>query len=75
MFRGYSPIEFHKEFKVLLRQMKGLNALPSCFTFPLVLKSCVKINALKEGEELDYFAIKSGFRGAPFVAATLMDMW
>ncbi|KAF9674086.1 hypothetical protein SADUNF_Sadunf10G0091200 [Salix dunnii] len=61
MFRAYSPIEFHEEVKVLFRQMKGLNALPSCFTFPLVLKSRVKINALKEGEELDYFVIESGF--------------
>ncbi|KAI9387120.1 hypothetical protein POPTR_010G123901v4 [Populus trichocarpa] len=54
--------------------MKGLNVLPNCLTFPLVLKSCVKINALKEGEELLCFVIKSGFRANTFVAATLIDM-
>ncbi|KAG6757759.1 hypothetical protein POTOM_038084 [Populus tomentosa] len=55
--------------------MKGLNVLPNCVNFPLVLKSCVKINALKEGgEELLCFVIKSGFRANPFVAASLIDM-
>ncbi|KAL3578489.1 hypothetical protein D5086_019993 [Populus alba] len=55
--------------------MKGLNVLPNCLNFPPVLKSCVKINALKEGgEELLCFVIKSGFRANPFVAATLIVM-
>ncbi|KAG6759628.1 hypothetical protein POTOM_036112 [Populus tomentosa] len=55
--------------------MKGLNVLPNWLNFPPVLKSCVKINALKEGgEELLCFVIKSGFRANPFVAATLIVM-
>ncbi|KAJ6318317.1 hypothetical protein OIU76_013786 [Salix suchowensis] len=48
MFRGYSQNESHKDVIVLFRQMKGFDVTPNCFTFPVILKSCVKINALKE---------------------------
>ncbi|KAG6764199.1 hypothetical protein POTOM_031658 [Populus tomentosa] len=75
MFRGYSQNESHKNVIVLFRQMKGLDVMPNCFTFPVILKSCVKINALKEGEEVHCFVIKSGFRANPFVATTLIDMY
>ncbi|KAI5579737.1 hypothetical protein BDE02_08G109800 [Populus trichocarpa] len=75
MFRGYSQNESHKDVIVLFRQMKGLDVMPNCFTFPVILKSCVKINALKEGEEVHCFVIKSGFRANPFVATTLIDMY
>ncbi|KAJ6350940.1 hypothetical protein OIU78_006957 [Salix suchowensis] len=75
MFRGYSQNESHKDVIVLFRQMKGFDVTPNCFTFPVILKSCVKINALKEGEELHCFVIKSGFRANPFVATTLIDMY
>ncbi|KAL3582145.1 hypothetical protein D5086_016477, partial [Populus alba] len=71
---GYSQNESHKNVIVLFRQMKGLDVMPNCFTFPVILKSCVKINALKEGEEVHCFVIKSGFRANPFVATTLIDM-
>ncbi|KAF9677354.1 hypothetical protein SADUNF_Sadunf08G0099000 [Salix dunnii] len=48
MFRGYSQNESHKDVIDLFRQMKGFDVMPNCFTFPVILKSCVKINALKE---------------------------
>ncbi|XVE89060.1 hypothetical protein DITRI_Ditri19aG0120100 [Diplodiscus trichospermus] len=50
-------------------------SLPNCFTFPIVLKSCLKCNALKEGEEVHCVVMKSGFKGDPFVGTTLIEMY
>ncbi|KDP29416.1 hypothetical protein JCGZ_18337 [Jatropha curcas] len=55
--------------------MKSMDIMPNCFTFPMVLKSCVKINALIEGEELHCFVTKSGFRANSFVGTTLIDLY
>lgn len=75
MFKGYSQNEFHREVVVLFGQMKSLDARPNCFTFPIVLKSCGKIKALKEGEEVYCFLTKLGFKSNPFVGTTLIEMY
>lgn len=75
MFRGYAQSESYREVVFLFFQMKGTDIRPNCFTFPVVLKSCGKINALIEGEQVHCFLIKCGFRGNPFVGTTLIDMY
>ena len=75
MFRGYALSESYREVVVLFFQMKGMDIPPNCFTFPVVLKSCGKINALIEGKQVHCFLIKCGFRENPFVGTTLIDMY
>lgn len=75
MFRGYSQNDSYWEVIVLFFQMNRAGALPSCFTFPIVLRSCGKVNATTEGEEVHCFVIKGGYKSNPFVATTLIDMY
>lgn len=75
MFNGYAQNEFHRTVVVLFTQMKKLDAMPNCFTFPIVLKSCVKINALREGEELHCLVLKNGFRANIFVGTALIELY
>ncbi|KAF8021350.1 hypothetical protein BT93_G1706 [Corymbia citriodora subsp. variegata] len=75
MFRGYSQNELNREVVLLFSQMRSMGMMPNCFTFPVVLKSCGKINALTEGQEVHCFVIKSGFKDDPFVGTTLIEMY
>ncbi|KAF7809019.1 pentatricopeptide repeat-containing protein [Senna tora] len=75
MFRGYSQNESYWDVIVLFSQMNRAGALPNCFTFPIVLRSCGKVNATTEGEEVHCFVVKGGFKSNPFVATTLIDMY
>ncbi|KAH7516522.1 hypothetical protein FEM48_Zijuj10G0144000 [Ziziphus jujuba var. spinosa] len=67
MFRGYAKNECHKETIVLFRRMKSLDIVPNCFTFPIVIKSCGKIDASIEGEEVHCALMRDGFTANPFV--------
>ncbi|EEF28413.1 pentatricopeptide repeat-containing protein, putative, partial [Ricinus communis] len=75
MLKGYSLNDSHREVIVLFRKMISMDILPNCFSFPIVIKSSVKINAFKEGEELHCFVIKSGCRANPFVGTMLIDLY
>ncbi|XP_015883476.2 pentatricopeptide repeat-containing protein At1g08070, chloroplastic [Ziziphus jujuba] len=75
MFRGYANNECHRETIVLFSRMKSLDISPNCFTFPVVIKSCGKIDKLIEGEEVHCVLIKDGFRANPFVGTTLIEMY
>ncbi|KAK4591915.1 hypothetical protein RGQ29_016400 [Quercus rubra] len=75
MFKGYAQNESYREVLVLFSNMKSLDVMPNCFTFPIVLKSCGKINTYVEGQEVQCVAIKGGFRANPFVGTTLIDMY
>ncbi|KAK4591911.1 hypothetical protein RGQ29_016396 [Quercus rubra] len=75
MFKGYAQNESYREVLVLFSQMKSLDVMPNCFTFPIVLKSCGKITAYVEGQEVQCVAIKGGFRANLFVGTTLIDMY
>ncbi|KAF3431878.1 hypothetical protein FNV43_RR26614 [Rhamnella rubrinervis] len=55
--------------------MKSLDIAPNCFTFPIVIKSCGKSDALLEGEEIHCVLVKDGFRANPFVGTTLIEMY
>ncbi|TXG49489.1 hypothetical protein EZV62_025364 [Acer yangbiense] len=75
MFKGYALSEFHREVVVLFRRMKKLDVSPNCFTFPIVLKSCGKIGAFREGEQVHCFVIKSGFGVNVFVGFSLIELY
>lgn len=76
MIKGYAENGFYKKVILSFSQMKNISfSAPNCYTFPIVLKSCLKCNALREGEEVHCVVIKSGFKGNPFVETSLMEMY
>ncbi|OWM73605.1 hypothetical protein CDL15_Pgr026704 [Punica granatum] len=75
MFKGYCRNEMYSNVVALFGYMKGMDVVPNCFTFPIILKSCGKIGALVEGREVHCFVIKAGFRGNPFIGTSLIDMY
>ncbi|XP_031256265.1 pentatricopeptide repeat-containing protein At1g08070, chloroplastic-like [Pistacia vera] len=74
-FRGYAMNELHREVVVLFSRMKKMDVMPNCFTFPVVLKSCMKSSALREGEEVHCFVIKNGFGANHYVGTTLIELY
>lgn len=75
MFRGYSQNDSFWDVIVLFIQMNRVGALPNCFTFPIVLRSCGKVSATMEGEGVHCSVVKGGYKSNPFVATTLIDMY
>ncbi|XP_012573934.1 pentatricopeptide repeat-containing protein At1g08070, chloroplastic isoform X2 [Cicer arietinum] len=75
MFRGYSQNEHHRDAVILFCKLNRVSAVPNCFTFPMIIKSCTKTKAFIEGEEVHCCAAKRGFKSNSFVATTLIDMY
>ncbi|CAI9296772.1 unnamed protein product [Lactuca saligna] len=75
MFKGYIGNEMYLDVLILFRRMININVKPNYFTIPIVLKSCAKLSALKDGERLHCFVVKVGFKSNPFVGTTLIDMY
>ncbi|KAK7282436.1 hypothetical protein RIF29_11203 [Crotalaria pallida] len=75
MFRGYLHLECHLQVVVLFGEMNRAGAVPNCFTLPMVVKCCGKVNAVREGEEVHCVVVKMGFMSNPFVGTSLIDMY
>ncbi|CAL5197119.1 unnamed protein product [Lathyrus oleraceus] len=75
MFRGYSQNELHRDAVVLFGKLNRAAAMPNCFTFPMIIKSCAKSKGFVEGEEVHCCAAKRGFKSNSFVATSLIDMY
>ncbi|KAD2804276.1 hypothetical protein E3N88_37653 [Mikania micrantha] len=48
MFKGYIGNEMYMDVLLLFGYMISINVKPNCFTFPMVLKSCMKLLALQD---------------------------
>ncbi|XP_061340526.1 pentatricopeptide repeat-containing protein At1g08070, chloroplastic-like [Gastrolobium bilobum] len=75
MFRGYSRVKCYWEVVVLFGRMNRHGALPNCFTLPMVVKSCGKMNAVREGEEVHCLVVKCGFKSNQFAGTALIEMY
>ena len=76
MFKGYSQIGSYWDVVVSFGRMnRAAGALPNCFTFPMVVKSCGKVNAVREGKEVHCVVVKYGFMSNPFVGTALVDLY
>lgn len=75
ILKGYAHNESHGEVISSFGQMRSSDARPNCYTFPVVLKSCGKVLALKEGEKAHCCLIKFGFRSNPFAGTSLIEMY
>ncbi|CAH9136270.1 unnamed protein product [Cuscuta epithymum] len=75
MFKGYLLKNQHREVLVLFRLMRNADEKPSCYTFSIILKSCGRLFALREGEEVHCVVFKTGLRSNTFVGTTLIDLY
>ncbi|KAI3730585.1 hypothetical protein L1987_61756 [Smallanthus sonchifolius] len=75
MFNGYLGNEMYMDVLLLFGHMMNINMKPNYFTIPMVLKSCVKLSALRDGEKVHCFVVKIGFKSNPYVGTTLIDMY
>ncbi|KAK9127496.1 hypothetical protein Syun_016293 [Stephania yunnanensis] len=75
MLKGYSQSDLFRETLVLFSRMKGRNVSPNCFTFPFVLKSCVKIRAFEEAKKVHCLVVKNGCFGNRFIGTLLIDVY
>ncbi|KAI5677606.1 hypothetical protein M9H77_08556 [Catharanthus roseus] len=75
MLKGYIHNEMHKKVFVMFDDMMNKNVRPNCYTFPMVLKSCGKLMALTEGEEVHSLVLKVGFKSNTYVGTTLIDVY
>ncbi|KAL7132491.1 hypothetical protein ABFS83_12G077300 [Erythranthe nasuta] len=55
--------------------MRRENVKPNCYTLPVVLKSCCKAFALREGEQVHSVAIKTGFKSNTYVGTNLIEFY
>ncbi|CAH8252189.1 unnamed protein product [Arabidopsis lyrata] len=55
--------------------MRSFDVMPNCFTLPVVLKACVMVKDLRQGEELQGFSIKTGFRSNAYLGTKLIEMY
>ncbi|KAL9685894.1 hypothetical protein QQ045_023348 [Rhodiola kirilowii] len=75
MLRGYLQNDLCEDVLRLFGYMKTTATVPNCFTYPVVLRSCIKISALKEGEQVYSDLTKMGFKSNSYVGTTLIDMY
>lgn len=75
MFNGYVQNDLFNEVLFLFKRMRSMDVMPNCFTLPLVLKACVMIKDLRQGEELQCFSIKTGFRSNFYLGTKLIEMY
>ncbi|XP_076924336.1 pentatricopeptide repeat-containing protein At3g29230-like [Bidens hawaiensis] len=75
MFKGYLDNNMYIDVLVLFNHMVKINITPNYFTIPMVLKCCVKLSALRDGEKVHCLVEKLGFKSNPFVGTTLVDMY
>ncbi|KAH6775502.1 hypothetical protein C2S52_013063 [Perilla frutescens var. hirtella] len=60
---------------MLFRDMMRDNVRPNCYTLPVVLKSCCKLIALRDGEEVHCIAFKNGFISNTYVGTNLIELY
>lgn len=75
MFKGYIGNKMYVDALILFAHMINLNVKLDYFIIPMVLKSCVKLLALRDGEKVHCFVVKVGFKSNPFVGTTLIDLY
>ncbi|KAK9684826.1 hypothetical protein RND81_10G235500 [Saponaria officinalis] len=75
VFKAYNQNGQYKDVVSLFRKMMELNVKPSCYTFPMVLKSCGKLSAICEGQQVHSIVTKNGFITNPYVGNTLIEMY
>ena len=75
MLNGYTQNDMYNDLLLLFKRMRRNDVMPNWFTLPVVLKACVMVKELRQGEELQCFSIKTGFRSNPYVGTKLIELY
>eukprot|EP01018_Ginkgo_biloba_P026951 Gb_35042 [translate_table: standard] len=75
MIRVYAKNRRYEDTLASYYQMQQTGIRPDNFTFPFVLKACASLPALREGKEIHYRMVRSGFASDVYVANALIDMY
>ncbi|CAN7058289.1 unnamed protein product, partial [Brassica oleracea var. botrytis] len=75
MLNGYTQNDMYNDLLLLFKRMRRNDVMPNWFTLPVVLKACVMVKELRQGEELQCFSIKTGFRSNSYVGTKLIEMY
>ncbi|KAL0697711.1 hypothetical protein Bca4012_053833 [Brassica carinata] len=75
MLDGHNQNDSYNDVLLLFKRMRSSDVMPNRFTLPVVLKACVMVKELTQGEGLQCFSIKTGFRSNPYVATKLIEMY
>ncbi|XP_058093710.1 pentatricopeptide repeat-containing protein At1g08070, chloroplastic-like [Magnolia sinica] len=75
MIRGYTLNQSPQDALCLFKQMREDSVEPDKYTFPCILKSCSRLRALEEGEQIHALITKLGLGSHDFVQNTLIHMY
>nr|UPT48629.1 pentatricopeptide repeat protein AaPPR512 [Agave angustifolia] len=82
MFKGYTEVRLYEETLHLFHEMTkqrgkdGFFVAPNAYTFTFILKACSLSLALREGEQVHCFTVKTGwFQTNHFVGTLLIDLY
>ncbi|KAL6573700.1 hypothetical protein OROHE_002159 [Orobanche hederae] len=75
MSKGYLQNNVYNEVMVLFVDMMREHVKPNCYTLPVVLKSCGKLSALREGEQVHCLAVRNGFKSNTYVGTNLIELY
>ncbi|KAH6771431.1 Tetratricopeptide repeat superfamily protein [Perilla frutescens var. hirtella] len=75
MSKGYLQNDVFSEVVALFCDMMRENVVLNRYTLPVVLKSCCKLLALREGEEVHCIAVKNGFISNTYVGTNLIELY
>ncbi|KAK4272834.1 hypothetical protein QN277_021336 [Acacia crassicarpa] len=74
MIRGYSLCDTPEDAIFLYRSMLGVES-PNEFTFPFLLKSCVRLSRLQIGRQVHCHILKNGFASDIYIVNALLHMY
>ncbi|KAF3777782.1 Pentatricopeptide repeat-containing protein [Nymphaea thermarum] len=75
MIRGYANGNVPEKAIFFYRQMKRREVHPDAFASSFVLKSCSRISALFEGQQIHAGIVKDGYEPDGLLMTTLMDLY
>ncbi|KAI9121997.1 hypothetical protein K1719_006686 [Acacia pycnantha] len=74
MIRGYSLCDTPEDAIFLYRSMLGVES-PNEFTFPFLLKSCVRLSRPQIGRQVHCHILKNGFASDIYIVNALLHMY
>ncbi|XP_010036204.2 pentatricopeptide repeat-containing protein At4g13650 [Eucalyptus grandis] len=63
------------ELLEILRKMQIKGIVPNQYTFPSILKTCISLGTLYQGEQIHSHIIKNGFQHNVYVCSVLLEMY
>jgi pentatricopeptide repeat protein len=75
ILRGLTQSNAPEDAIAFYKKARGEGMVPDNLTFPLVVKACARINALKEGKQMHNHVLKYGLLSDIFVSNSLIHLY